>query len=113
MTAVRSIDAEQPLLTHKKSSGFLDIAIAALRLSSTPVVVPSSGVKISDINGNQAVNHGPIYTLDQVSYHDQPDDCWVVIYDRVYNVTDFLSKVSWLSDIAQNVSKILEKECVK
>jgi cytochrome b involved in lipid metabolism len=30
------------------------------------------------------------FTLDQVSWHDQPHDCWVVIYDVVYDVTAFL-----------------------
>lgn len=93
MTAVRSMDADKPLLGHKKSSGFLEIAIAALRISSTPVKVPSSGLMKTDLKG-QDDRHGPIFTLDQVSYHDQPDDCWLIIYDRVYDVTEFLSKVS-------------------
>jgi cytochrome b involved in lipid metabolism len=35
----------------------------------------------------------PIYTLAEVSYHDTPDDCWTVIYDRVYDVTNFLLEV--------------------
>jgi len=29
-------------------------------------------------------------TLQEVSEHDCYDDCWVVIYDRVYDVTKFL-----------------------
>lgn len=28
--------------------------------------------------------------LSEVSIHDSPDDCWTVIYDRVYDVTVFL-----------------------
>jgi cytochrome b involved in lipid metabolism len=34
----------------------------------------------------------PIFTLDEVSYHDTPNDCWMIIYDRVYDVTSFLSE---------------------
>ena len=33
----------------------------------------------------------PTYTLDQVSEHCWADDCWFVLYDRVYDVTRFLS----------------------
>lgn len=32
----------------------------------------------------------PQFTLDQVSQHASYDDCWIVIFDRVYDVTDFL-----------------------
>ncbi|XP_053604937.1 cytochrome b5-like [Plodia interpunctella] len=31
-------------------------------------------------------------TLAEVSYHDTPQDCWVVIYDRVYDITTFLEE---------------------
>lgn len=33
-------------------------------------------------------------TLAEVSQHDMPDDCWVVIYDRVYDITTFFDEVS-------------------
>ncbi|SPP80021.1 cytochrome b5 [Drosophila guanche] len=29
-------------------------------------------------------------TLEEVAQHDSFDDCWIVIYDRVYDVTLFL-----------------------
>lgn len=35
-----------------------------------------------------------VITLEEVSWHDTPSDCWIVIYDRVYDVTDFLDEVS-------------------
>lgn len=35
----------------------------------------------------QELAHLPVYTLEQVSWHDRPDDCWIVLNDRVYNVT--------------------------
>ncbi|XP_032666966.1 nitrate reductase [NADH] 2-like isoform X2 [Odontomachus brunneus] len=28
--------------------------------------------------------------LDEVAWHDTPDNCWVVIYDYVYDCTEFL-----------------------
>jgi len=30
------------------------------------------------------------YTLDDVSEHCWNDDCWIVLFDRVYDVTNFL-----------------------
>lgn len=36
----------------------------------------------------------PEISLDQVSWHDNFNDCWIVIYDRVYDVTPFLDEVS-------------------
>ncbi|XP_062141974.1 uncharacterized protein LOC133850033 [Drosophila sulfurigaster albostrigata] len=32
----------------------------------------------------------PEITLEEVAQHDSFDDCWIVIYDRVYDVTQFL-----------------------
>jgi hypothetical protein len=49
----------------------------------------------------------PTISLHQVSWHDHCSDCWVVIYDRVYNVTNFLLEVSVvarLPDSYQNLS---------
>ncbi|XP_019865062.1 uncharacterized protein LOC109594293 [Aethina tumida] len=40
-----------------------------------------------------------IITLDEVSWHDSAGDCWVVIYDRVYDITDFLDEHPGGSDI--------------
>jgi len=34
----------------------------------------------------------PEYSLNQVSFHSSPDDCWIVIRDRVYDVTKFISQ---------------------
>lgn len=33
-------------------------------------------------------------SLEEVSNHDSFDDCWIILYDRVYDVTNFLSSVS-------------------
>ncbi|XP_043193145.1 cytochrome b5 type B-like [Amphibalanus amphitrite] len=41
----------------------------------------------------------PTYTLNEVSEHCWADDCWLVLYDRVYDVTRFLSLHPAGSDI--------------
>lgn len=35
----------------------------------------------------------PIISLKQVAEHDSYDDCWIILYDRVYDVTNFLNEV--------------------
>jgi len=32
------------------------------------------------------------FTLEEVSWHWEPNDCWMVIYDKVYDMTDLLSE---------------------
>ncbi|CCW63489.1 unnamed protein product [Phytomonas sp. EM1] len=34
----------------------------------------------------------PVYTWEEVARHDKDDDCWVVLYDRVLDVTKWLNK---------------------
>lgn len=41
----------------------------------------------------------PIITLQEVSDHDTYDDCWIILYDRVYDVTEFLNQVISINKI--------------
>lgn len=63
------------------AGGFFQAALNAIRYN-TPV-------KLSNVSpGDREI------TLEEVSWHDNSSDCWVVIYDRVYDITDFLDEVS-------------------
>lgn len=33
------------------------------------------------------------FSLNEVADHGDASDCWIIIYDRVYQITDFLDKV--------------------
>lgn len=33
------------------------------------------------------------FSLSEVAIHGDASDCWTIIYDRVYRITDFLEKV--------------------
>jgi cytochrome b5 len=37
-------------------------------------------------------------SMSEISMHDSIDDCWVIIYDRVYDITNFLDQVSEMKD---------------
>ncbi|XP_055641707.1 uncharacterized protein LOC129778676 [Toxorhynchites rutilus septentrionalis] len=69
-------------LGSPQSTSILQMAMTALRLTSA---APSS----DRTNNNELLNRKQI-TLDEVSYHDTFSDCWIVLYDRVYDVTKFL-----------------------
>jgi cytochrome b involved in lipid metabolism len=32
------------------------------------------------------------YTKDEISLHNNENDCWLIINNRVYNITDYLDK---------------------
>lgn len=34
----------------------------------------------------------PEYSLEQVADHSTPSDCWIVIYDKIYDITHFLQE---------------------
>ena len=36
----------------------------------------------------------PVYTLGEVENHCSLGDCWIVIYDYIYDVTKFIHSVS-------------------
>lgn len=38
-------------------------------------------------------------SLEEVRHHDCWEDCWIIIYDRVYDITQFLHQVSDLINL--------------
>ena len=35
----------------------------------------------------------PVISMDAVAEHDHDDDCWIIFYDLVYDLTDFVREV--------------------
>lgn len=66
----------------ENSPSFITLAMTALRLAN------------STVSQIISVKHRKIITLDEVAFHDSSASCWIIIYDRVYDVTDFLKLVS-------------------
>ncbi|XP_063236194.1 uncharacterized protein LOC134538693 [Bacillus rossius redtenbacheri] len=64
----------------------LCMAVTALRLSPPPPPPPTAPPPPGAAAAEREV------TLDQVAWHDRSDDCWVVVYDRVYDVTRFMDQ---------------------
>ncbi|KAG5889927.1 hypothetical protein JTB14_010077 [Gonioctena quinquepunctata] len=69
-------------------SGLLTNALTAVKLN---VDVKESPTVISP--------EERVITMKEVSLHDDASDCWIIIYDRVYDVTDFLDEHPGGADI--------------
>lgn len=65
------------------ATNFITNTFRTLLFSSTSVSKP-----------NEADNSKQIITLEEVSDHDNSNDCWIIIYDRVYDITKFSDLVS-------------------
>ncbi|KXJ75384.1 hypothetical protein RP20_CCG011855 [Aedes albopictus] len=74
--------ADEVQTAASQSASFFQLAMTALRITAT--TTPSN-----DRNNNNLRLRKQI-TLDEVSYHDTMQDCWIVLYDRVYDITGFL-----------------------
>lgn len=82
-----TVDAQvqSPIEGANQSATILQLAMAALRLTKVPG---------TDSNNNLQQRLRPVISLSEVAYHDCYDDCWIVLYDRVYDITNFLRLVS-------------------
>ncbi|XP_050361956.1 uncharacterized protein LOC126781162 [Nymphalis io] len=81
-------------LPVKQDSNDLDLValtMAALRFVSPWSVDTATKWSTRIVPGTPEAKDRVI-TLAEVSLHDTPKDCWVVIYDRVYDITDFLDE---------------------
>lgn len=72
-------------------SGLLKMALASLRNSVHKLQLTSS---ISSISSEVIGTGLREISLKEVSMHDDASSCWIIIYDRVYDVTTFLNTVS-------------------
>lgn len=73
------------VLEISSNNEILTLALRTLRLSKSNL----NPVSTDDISGERRV-----ISLNEVSYHDTADDCWIILFDRVYDVTNFLDTVS-------------------
>jgi hypothetical protein len=79
------IESVDPTVTV--TTTFLTNTIRSLFFTATRVATPG---KESEID--KKLKHIP---LEEVLDHDSYGDCWVIIYDRVYDITPFLAQVSY------------------
>ena len=62
-------------------------------------MVENIGSKLKNSNITVDKHKLEIFSLEEVAKHDTENDCWLVIYDYVYNCTEFLKKHPGGSDL--------------
>ncbi|XP_046456061.1 cytochrome b5-like [Daphnia pulex] len=76
------------LTTGSLSQQMLSLASSTFRLAATALTRLQQQQQQEQWQTELAsLAHLPEYSLQQVSWHDRPDDCWIVLNDKVYNVT--------------------------
>lgn len=71
-----------------KGQNVLTTALRSLRWSKSKILVNSDETVLNQEKCRT------IISLKEVADHDSYDDCWIVLYDRVYDVTNFLHEVN-------------------
>lgn len=59
--------------------------IAALSFLATKFFTPSTTGNVVKLSPSS------VYALDEVSKHNTKEDCWIVLHDKVYDVTGFIA----------------------
>ncbi|XP_031850159.2 cytochrome b5 isoform X1 [Nomia melanderi] len=88
---LRSIDLRD---SSSQSDGFLD-----LREENTAERAAKQIKEEPPAPASEELQEPKTISLDEVAWHDTVDNCWVVIYDSVYNCTDFLKNHPGGSDV--------------
>ncbi|KPJ12722.1 Cytochrome b5 [Papilio machaon] len=87
-----------PVTQNSSEFDFVALTMTALRLVN-PWAVEAKTQWQARIEPGTPEAKDRILTLAEVSQHDTPRDCWVVIYDRVYDITTFLDEHPGGADI--------------
>ncbi|KAH9639883.1 hypothetical protein HF086_015734 [Spodoptera exigua] len=94
-----SLSASLPVQQEQSEIDLMALTMAALRFVN-PWSVETKQSKWQDqiVPGAPEAKDRTI-TLAEVRLHDSPQDCWVVIYDRVYDITNFFDEHPGGADI--------------
>lgn len=80
--------AKHSLLSRSQSS---TNSVMSSTLANTVTPVQSSSSSSSSLMSGKCSTL-PEYSLKQVAEHSTPRDCWLVIYDKIYDITHFLQE---------------------
>jgi cytochrome b involved in lipid metabolism len=64
-----------------------------LSLAGDAFCLAATALRLAVLPSKEQKPELPEVNLKQVAFHDSANDCWIIIYDLVYDVTSFLDKV--------------------
>ena len=68
--------------------GFFDKNNKEEQLDSNQTLSPASTMQTPPMTNNQ--EQANKISLSEVKKHNSPNDCWIIVNDKVYNVTNYL-----------------------
>lgn len=86
-----------------KGQNLFSNALRTLRWSKSKIIVNNN---VETVLNEEKCR--PIISLKEVAEHDSYDDCWIILYDRVYDVTQFLNEVNSMKTIACKRSNFMK-----
>ena len=102
-------------LDHKDSLSTSNIILQKEHICDDILSSKFNGDNISDNHLNEChnaddklpvempVSNQRYYSEDEVAEHSDPSSCWIIVKDKVYDITDFLSQVSQTKEKAVNI----------
>lgn len=90
------------VLEISSNQGILSLALRTLRLSKS-ILSSADSIPTDELTGGRR-----IINLNEVAQHDTIDDCWIILFDRVYDVTNFLDSVSVINRKIENRRKCMK-----
>lgn len=85
------MQVDETTVDDDSGNSLLKMALASLRKSVNKLQLSSSiSSNSSELKGSGLQE----ISLKEVSMHNDSSSCWIIIYDRIYDVTEFLNSVS-------------------
>jgi cytochrome b involved in lipid metabolism len=82
--------------TDVEAKGVLEAATDFIANTLRTLIFTPSTPSVGHASENDNKLHQ--ISLSEVAEHDTFEDCWIVIYDRVYDITNFFDLVSFLNE---------------
>jgi cytochrome b involved in lipid metabolism len=57
---------------------------------NTPSQYTAANTIMNDSFNNKRTDSLPTFTLAEIAAHDTPDDCWIIVNNKIYNVTSYI-----------------------
>lgn len=68
------------------------LRVFAFRLSSPGLAVFADRPRLLNVRYSTKATPDVYFTKEEVAKHDTEDDCWMIIHNKVYDVTEYVGE---------------------
>jgi len=80
------------MIEDQISSAITSVVTSAIKHIANSLSCCTSSPSLLEEPKTQDKTHLKEYSLQEVAEHCSPSDCWIVLFDKIYDVTSFLSE---------------------